>query len=99
MIYLKGHLARPLDALFSSPSRLAPLRALHLAPEGLTGRWVARRAGISPQAALNALDALAGLHLVTKQESGRSLIWFVARKHWLNAKLLGPLFASEKELA
>ena len=30
MIYLKGHLARPLDAVLTAPSRLAVLRALYI---------------------------------------------------------------------
>ena len=57
MIYLKGHLARPLDAVLSAPSRLAVLRELARARAPLSGRALARLAGINHQGAATALAA------------------------------------------
>ena len=57
MIYLKGHLSRPLDAVLSAPSRLAVLRALFRAKSPLSGRALALLAGINHPGAAVALAA------------------------------------------
>ena len=62
MIYLNGHLARPLDAALSNGSRVAVLRVLRGGGEvGKSGREIARLAGINHQAAAQALAGLAEL--------------------------------------
>jgi hypothetical protein len=99
MIYLKGHLARPLDAVFSAPSRLAVLRALARAKMPLSGRALARLAGINHQGAASALAALAAFGLVERRPSGRSDQWRLDGRTWLMSELLAPLFAREAEHA
>ena len=99
MIYLKGHLARPLDAVLSAPSRLAVLRALVRVKTPLSGRALARIAGINHQAAAMALGALEGLGLVERRPAGRSDQWRLDRRRWLMSELLLPLFAREAEHA
>ena len=99
MIYLKGHLARPLDAVFSAPSRLAVLRALTRAKSPLSGRALARLAGINHQGAASALAALARLGLVERRPSGRSDQWRLDRRRWLMSELLLPLFEREADHA
>jgi DNA-binding transcriptional ArsR family regulator len=99
MIYLKGHLARPLDAVFSAPSRLAVLRALFRAKSPLSGRALARAAGINHQGAAVALAALARLGLVERRPAGRSDQWRLDRRRWLNSELLLPLLEREAEHA
>lgn len=99
MIYLKGHLSRPLDAVLSAPSRLAVLRALFRAKSPLSGRALARHAGINHQGAAVALAALAKLGLVERRPAGRSDQWRLDRRRWLMSELLLPLFERESEHA
>ncbi len=99
MIYLKGHLARPLDAVLSAPSRLAVLRAMVRAKSPLSGRALARIAGINHQGAAVALAALAKLGLVERRPAGRSDQWRLDRNRWLMSELLLPLFEREAEHA
>jgi len=99
MIYLKGHLARPLDAVLSAPSRLAVLRELARARAPLSGRALARLAGINHQGAAIALAALAKLGLVARRPAGRSDQWRLDRRRWVLTELLLPLFQREAEHA
>lgn len=99
MIYLKGHLARPLDAALSAPSRLAVLRVLSAARAPLSGRAIARMAGINHQGASVALGALAALGLVERRPAGRSDQWRLDRRRWLVSEVLVPLLERETEHA
>lgn len=99
MIYLKGRLARPLDAVLTAPSRLAVLRALARAKSPLSGRALARLAGINHQGAAVALAGLAGLGLVERRPSGRSDQWRLDRRTWVMTELLLPLLEREAEHA
>ena len=95
MIYLKGHLARPLDAVLGNRSRLSAVRALFGAPEGLSGRQVALRAGINHQAAAQALKALEAAGIVIKREHSRSTQWRLDRRRFLIDEMLLALFEGE----
>lgn len=95
MIYLRGHLARPLDAVLGHASRLAALRALYAAPDGLSGRQVASRAGINHQAAALALHALERAGLAHRREAPRSIQWRLDRRRFLVDEMLLGLFAGE----
>ncbi len=99
MIYLRGHLARPLDAVFANASRVAALRAVFAAPEGLSGRQVALNAGINHQAAALALKALEKAGVVTKRERPRSTQWKLDRRRFLVDEMLLSLFEGEARLA
>ncbi|MBI5246099.1 MAG: helix-turn-helix transcriptional regulator [Elusimicrobia bacterium] len=99
MIYLKGHLARPLDAVLSAPSRLAVLRELAQARAPLSGRAVARLARINHQGAAVALAGLERLGLVERRPAGRSDQWRLDRRRWLVAEVLAPMFERESEHA
>lgn len=99
MIYLKGRLARPLDAVLTAPSRLAVLRALFRAKSPLSGRALARQAGVNHQSAAVALSGLAGLGLVERRPAGRSDQWRLDRRRWLMSELLLPLLEREAEHA
>jgi predicted nucleotidyltransferase len=95
MIYLKGHLARPLDAVLGSASRLSAARALFAAPEGLSGRQVAVRAGINHQAAAQALKALEAAGVAVRRENSRSTQWKLDRRRFLVDEMLLSLFEGE----
>jgi DNA-binding transcriptional ArsR family regulator len=95
MIYQRGHLARPLDVVFGNASRLAALRAVFTAPEGLSGRQVARRAGINHQAAAQALKALEKAGVVVRREHSRSTQWKLDRRRFLIDEMLLSLLEGE----
>ena len=57
-------LSTPLDDLLGTRSRVAVIRTLARAPESLSGREIARRGRMSPQAALDAIRALIALGLI-----------------------------------
>src|ERR1019366_4944275 len=100
MIYLSGHLARPLDAALSCGSRVAVLRVLRGAGEvGKSGRSIARAAGINHQAAAQALAALAELGLLERRAWGPKVLWRLDRRRWLVSEMLLPLLKKEAEHA
>lgn len=95
MIYQRGYLARPLDVVLGHASRLAALRVLVGAPEGLSGRAVASRASINHQAAALALRALEDAGLAVKREYGNALLWKLDRRRYLADEMLIALFEGE----
>jgi hypothetical protein len=100
MIYLRGHLGRPLDAALSAASRVSVLRVLAGTGEaGRSGREVARVAGINHQSAALALEALAELGIVTRSAWGNKVMWTLDRRRWLVSEVLLPMLKREKEYA
>jgi hypothetical protein len=98
MIYLNGHLARPLDAALSCGSRVAVLRVLRDGDDnGKSGREIARLAGINHQAAAQALGALGDLGLVERRAWGPKILWRLDRRRWLISEVLMPMLAREAE--
>lgn len=78
-------------ALFGSPARAAVLTTmLHSAGEELTGREVARRAGVSPPRAIEALRVFENERLCFQRRVGRASLWTLDKRHFL-AKRLAPL--------
>lgn len=99
MIYQRGFLARPLDAVLGHASRLAALRVLVAHPEGFSGRRIAEHAGINHQAAHNALEALEKAGLVSRRQSGRSSLWTLRTERYLVDEMLRRLFEEEQRHA
>ena len=95
MIYQHGHLARPLDAALSCGSRVAVLRVLRAGGEGLSGREIARSAGINHQAAAQALAGLAALGLLERRAWGAKVLWRLDRRRWLVSEMLLPMLKKE----
>jgi len=86
---------RVVDEILRSWSRVAVLRALLDARTGCTGNEVARRAGMSPLAALKALSSLELLGIVYRQRGGRDHIFTLNRSHFMVARGLAPLYEAE----
>lgn len=80
------NVARPYLALMQ-PVRAATLLALRRTVTPLTGREVARRAGVSQPAALTALDHLVAHGLVRSQPAGRANLYSLNEEHLLVAAL------------
>lgn len=83
------------EAVFSSPAKLAVLRALSAAsnPE-MSGREVARRANISPPWAIRTLEFFEGLGLARRRSVRRTDYWRLNPQHALVAEIRG-VFATD----
>ena len=95
MIYQKGYLARPLDAVLGNASALSVLRVLCGEKEGLSGRQIAQRAEINHQSAAMTLRSLEKVRLVLTRDYGRSILWRLNRVHFLIDEILLALFEGE----
>lgn len=95
MIYQRGHLARPLDAVLGSATKVAVLRVLFAEKNAMSGRNIAERAGVNHQAAALALKALEVAGIVQKREYPRSIQWQVDLRREMVAEVLRPLFEGE----
>ena len=92
-------LERPLDWVFSAPCHVAILRALMDSKEGMSGRAVARRAGINHQACARALRKLEGLGVTRRRGSGNTQLVVLNFEHALVSGALLPLLRHERETA
>lgn len=95
---LTGTFRRPLDVVFAAPSHLALLRVLAESPQGASGRELARLAGLSHQAANNALARLAELGLVRRVGRGRTFLYVLNTEHMLFTRLIRPLLRGERNI-
>lgn len=91
-------LLRPLNVVFGAPSHVAILRALAGAAGGLTGREVARAAGVAPRAAMEGLRRLEEAGIVRHTPVGRAYLFELCRDHRLVRGGLLPLLERESEL-
>jgi predicted nucleotidyltransferase len=93
-----GAFRQPLDPVFAAPSHLAVCRALLDTAEGMSGRQVARQAGINHQTCAVALGRLEELGVVRRQGSGQSQLFQLSRENLLVRELLLPLLRKEREI-
>jgi predicted nucleotidyltransferase len=91
-------LLRPLNVIFGAPSHVALLRALSQAGRGLTGREVARAAGVAQRAGLDGLARLENAGVIRKTPAGRAYIFELRREHRLVRSGILPLLEQEGEL-
>lgn len=84
-------LRRPLDDILSSPAKIAVLRAVLRVGSPLSGREIARRAGVVYNPAYNALQALVASGVLSKQDHGRVTTYSLRDPH-------SPLIAGLREL-
>lgn len=91
-------LSHILDSILGPHSKVSVLRVL-FSDAGLTGREVARRAGLSPRAASLALSHLVRIGIVERKTVGGAHQFTVNRERQLVLGALGGLFAEERDLA
>ena len=84
-----------LNAVLGRKSTLEVLRCLAREPEEMSGREIARRAGISHLAAHKALSELAAEGLVEKRDAPPAYQFRLNRRHWVVAELLAPMLEKE----
>lgn len=90
-------LEHPLNWVFSAPSHIAVLRALRDSQEGMSGRAVAREAGINHQACALALRRLESLGVVRRQGSGRTQLVRLNFDNLLVKEVLLALVRKERD--
>ena len=86
-----------LDNVFSTRSNIAVLRVLKEVKIGLSGREIAKQAGLSAPSALETLSTLENLNIVSRQRGGREHFFFLNREHFLVKKIIVPNLNSEKK--
>ncbi|MFA5804363.1 MAG: nucleotidyltransferase domain-containing protein [Melioribacteraceae bacterium] len=88
-----------LDEVFSRWSNLAVLRALNKYGIGISGREVARIAGITVKNCFNALTDFENLGIVNRVRGGRDHLFTLNRDHFLVKEGIIPLFDVEDKFA
>jgi predicted nucleotidyltransferase len=87
---------RVLDVVFSTWSHIAVLRVLQDSAVGMTGREIARLAGMNHRSCLKALTTLEGIAVVNRQMGGRDHLFSLNREHLLVAEGILPLLKLER---
>jgi len=77
-------------------SYLETLRCLTSSQESLSGREIARRAGLTHTVVQQALEMLEREGLTRRQFAAPAHLFSLNRRHWAAVKVFIPLFASEK---
>jgi predicted nucleotidyltransferase len=88
-----------LDEIFSRWSNVAVLRALNKYAVGISGREVARVAGITVKNCFIALNDLEDIGIVTRIRGGRDHLFSLNREHFLVKQGIIPLLQVESEFA
>jgi len=89
-------LRTPLNSVFSAPSHIAVIRALMDSLEGMSGREVARQAGINHQSCTQAIARLEGIGVLQRHGAGRTQLIGLNRESFLVKELLMPLLKKER---
>ena len=85
-----------LDEIFSRWSNVAVLRALNKYAIGISGREVARAAGITVKNCFTALNDLEAIGIVKRVRGGRDHLFSLNRQLFLVTQGITPLFEIEK---
>jgi predicted nucleotidyltransferase len=93
-----SHAKYPLDRLFSNSSHIAILHALQDGREGMSGRAIARQAGMNHQACAVALKNLESMGVVHRQGNGRTQLLRLNFDNRLVKNLVLPLLRGERDL-
>jgi predicted nucleotidyltransferase len=90
-----GHARQPLDRLFSNSSHIAILHALQNNRQGLSGRAIARQAGLNHQVGAVALRNLEALGVVERHGGGKTQLIHLNFDSRLVKDLILPLLRGE----
>jgi len=86
-----------LDSVFATWSNIAVLRVIAKVKIGLSGREIAKQAGMSASSCLETLTSLENLNLVTRQRGGREHFFYLNREHYIVKKVVIPNLNFEKK--
>lgn len=90
-------ISQVLDTILGPHSKISVLRVL-FSQDGLSGREVGRRAGLSPRAASLALTHFVRIGFVGRKTVGGTHLFTLNRERYLVFGALGSLFAEEEDL-
>ena len=85
-----------IENIFAGKARFGIMRCLYGATQALTGREIARRAGLSPQQAHNVLKGLVSFGVVELKIAAPSHLFSLNRRHWIVADVARAIFDGEK---
>lgn len=91
-----GILRAPLNRIFYAPSHVAVLRALMDSLEGMSGRELARQAGINHQSCTQAIARLEEIGVLQRRGTGKIQLIRLNRENFLVKELLLPLLKKER---
>ncbi len=86
---------KTLNEIFSTYSNIAVTRELRYTTNGFTGREIAKRAGLSPPAALKALTHLESLKIVNRRIGGRDHLFTLNFSNYYIKEVLIPALEAE----
>jgi len=92
-------LQHPLESLFQAPSHVSVLRVLYGLKEGVSGREVARRAGVSDRTSRLVLERLEAMNLVVFSGSGKIRLYRLNRGHFFVKSILEKVFSAESKFS
>lgn len=84
-----------LEDVLGQRSKVSILRILHH-ETGLTGRAIAKKAGLSPRAAQQALQELQAQGILQRRVAGAAYLFALNRERYLVKHILSPLFENEE---
>ena len=87
-----------IEDLFRSPGQIKVLRTLWRAGTPLTGRQIQGLSGLANLSAMQALERLSTLGIVSCRRAGRSYQYALRREHWAVSSLVSPMFEKEDGL-
>lgn len=87
------------DELFSRKSNIMVLRAMQHHKQGLSGRAVARAAGLAPKNCIDTLTHLESLGIISRLRGGREHFFSLNRENYLVTEIILPLLARESEFS
>ena len=87
-----------LNELFSARSNISVLRTLNQVRIGLSGREIARRAGLSPSTCKETLLTLESLNTIIRQMGGREHLISLNRESFLVREIVIPALRKEAEI-
>lgn len=86
-----------LNGLLGARSRIEALRCLFSAAGELTGREIARRAGLTHPVMLKTLRELEAAGVVSRESAPPAYQYKLNRTHWVVSEMLDPLFRKERD--
>lgn len=86
-----------LDSVFATKSNIAVLRVISKVKIGLSGREIAKQAGISAPSSLEALTMMENLNLVKRERGGRDHFFYLNRDHFIVDKIINPILNTERK--
>ena len=87
----------PMHQIFAAPSHIAIFRVLNQLNQGISGRELARRAGINDRTCRLALQRMENLNLVEYLGSGKTILFRLNRKNYFAKNMFFYLFEKENE--